>query len=60
MEIRYSDEGTLLCTGGATRLAAALVENERFLLLNGDFVCEVDCCGLVDTASSDFLLAAAS
>jgi NDP-sugar pyrophosphorylase family protein len=55
MEIRYANEETPLGTGGATRLAAGLVEDERFLLLNGDSVCEVDCRSLLDAASSDVL-----
>jgi NDP-sugar pyrophosphorylase family protein len=55
VEIRYSSEETPLGTGGATRLAAGLVEDERFLLLNGDSVCEVDCRSLLDIASSDVL-----
>jgi D-glycero-D-manno-heptose 1,7-bisphosphate phosphatase len=55
IEIRYSSEETPLGTGGATRLAAGLVEDERFLLLNGDSVCEVDCRSLLHAASSDVL-----
>ncbi len=55
VEIRYSSEEMPLGTGGATRLAAGLVEDERFLLLNGDSVCEVDCRSLLDAASSDVL-----
>lgn len=55
VEIRYSSEETPLGTGGATRLAAGLVEDERFLLLNGDSVCEVDCRSLLEAASNDVL-----
>jgi NDP-sugar pyrophosphorylase family protein len=55
LKIRYSNEETPLGTGGATRLAAALVDDERFLLLNGDSVCEIDCRALLDAASGDVL-----
>jgi D-glycero-D-manno-heptose 1,7-bisphosphate phosphatase len=55
MEIRYSNEETPLGTGGAARLAASLVDDESFLLLNGDSVCEVDCRRLLETAGGDIL-----
>jgi D-glycero-alpha-D-manno-heptose 1-phosphate guanylyltransferase len=55
IEIRYSSEETPLGTGGATRLASELVDDERFLLLNGDSVCEVDCRALLDAVSNDIL-----
>jgi NDP-sugar pyrophosphorylase family protein len=55
LTIRYSNEETPLGTGGATRLAAGLVDDDRFLLLNGDSVCEIDCRGLLDAASGDVL-----
>jgi NDP-sugar pyrophosphorylase family protein len=55
LKIRYTSEETPLGTGGATRLAAGLVDDDRFLLLNGDSVCEIDCGGLLDAASSDVL-----
>ncbi len=55
VEIRYSTESMPLGTGGATRLAAAAVPDDRFLLLNGDSVCEVDCRGLLDAVSGDVL-----
>jgi len=55
VEIRYSSEETPLGTGGATRLAAGLIEDDRFLLLNGDSICEVDCRSLLEAASSDVL-----
>jgi NDP-sugar pyrophosphorylase family protein len=43
LRIDYSSEDSPLGTGGAARLASNLVDEERFLLLNGDSVCEVDC-----------------
>jgi NDP-sugar pyrophosphorylase family protein len=52
-EIRYSVEESPLGTGGGLRLAAQLVEDERFLLLNGDSVCEVDCRALLEAISDD-------
>jgi D-glycero-alpha-D-manno-heptose 1-phosphate guanylyltransferase len=55
VEIRYSSEETPLGTGGATRLAANLVEDDNFLLLNGDSVCEVDGQGLLAAATDDLL-----
>jgi NDP-sugar pyrophosphorylase family protein len=55
VEIGYSTESSPLGTGGATRLAAAAVPDDRFLLLNGDSICEVDCRGLLDAASGDIL-----
>jgi NDP-sugar pyrophosphorylase family protein len=55
VHIRYSSEETPLGTAGATRLAASLIEDERFLLLNGDSVCDVDCRRLLDAVSSEDL-----
>jgi len=42
VRIRYANEEVPLGTGGAVRLAANLVDDERFLLLNGDSACAVD------------------
>lgn len=53
IEIRYTSEEAPLGTGGATLLASALVEDERFLLLNGDSICEVDLRALLDAVSVD-------
>ena len=53
--IRYSTESSPLGTGGATRLGAAAVPDDSFLLLNGDSVCDVDCRGLLDAVSDDVL-----
>ncbi len=55
VEIRYSHEATPLGTGGAVRLAATLLEDERFLLLNGDSVCDVDLPALLDAAGAGLL-----
>ena len=51
-EIRYADEDEPLGTGGAVRLAAALVEDDPFLLLNGDSICEVDIPSLLAAVST--------
>ena len=56
-EILYSDEETPLGTGGALRRAAALVESDPFLLLNGDSVCDVDPHALLDAVLGDMLAA---
>ncbi|MGD0122825.1 MAG: nucleotidyltransferase family protein [Candidatus Limnocylindrales bacterium] len=56
-EIRYSDEEAPLGTGGAVRRAAALVEDDPFLLLNGDSVCEVDPHALLEAVLGDMLAA---
>ena len=42
MRLDYSQETTLLGTGGALRLALPLISSEIFLALNGDSFCEVD------------------
>ena len=57
IEIRYSDEETPLGTGGAVRRAAALIEDDRFLLLNGDSICEVDLRALMGAVQGDMLAA---
>jgi mannose-1-phosphate guanylyltransferase len=57
IEIRYSDEEKPLGTGGALRRAAALIEDDRFLLLNGDSVCEVDFRALLGAVLGDMLVA---
>jgi NDP-sugar pyrophosphorylase family protein len=56
-DIRYSDEATPLGTGGALRRAAALVEDDPFLLLNGDSICEVDPHALLEAVMGDMLAA---
>jgi NDP-sugar pyrophosphorylase family protein len=56
-EILYSHEETPLGTGGALRRAAALIEEDPFLLLNGDSVCEVDPHALLDAVLGDMLAA---
>ena len=55
VEIRYSNEEMPLGTGGAARLAASLVDDDSFLLLNGDSVCEVDCRRLLEIPGGDIL-----
>jgi D-glycero-alpha-D-manno-heptose 1-phosphate guanylyltransferase len=55
VEIRYSSENKPLGTGGATRLASGLVEDETFLLLNGDSICEMDFRALLDGAAGDLI-----
>lgn len=42
MRLAYSQETTLLGTGGALRLALPLIESETFIVLNGDSFCDVD------------------
>jgi NDP-sugar pyrophosphorylase family protein len=46
-------EESPLGTGGGLRLAAQLVEDESFLLLNGDSICEVDCRTLLEAVDDD-------
>lgn len=41
-EFLFSEERTLLGTGGAVRHAANLIASDPFLLLNGDSYCQVD------------------
>jgi NDP-sugar pyrophosphorylase family protein len=55
--IDYAEEPTPLGTGGAVRLAAARFDDERFLLLNGDSACDVDCSALLGALSGDLLAA---
>jgi NDP-sugar pyrophosphorylase family protein len=55
VEIRYTSEETPLGTGGAIRLASGLVDNESFLVLNGDSVCDVDLGELLEAASGDLM-----
>ena len=56
-EILYSDEEKPLGTGGALRRAAALIDADPFLLLNGDSVCEVDPHALLEAVQGDMIAA---
>lgn len=42
MSLAYSQETTLLGTGGALRLALPLIESETFIVMNGDSFCDVN------------------
>ncbi len=46
LEVHYSEETTILGTGGGIRLAATLLENGPFLLLNADAFIDVDLAAL--------------
>lgn len=47
-KILYSEEKELLGTGGALKNAESLIENDTFLLLNGDSFCRLDFSKLID------------
>jgi len=42
MSLAYSQETTLLSTGGALRLALPLIVSEAFIVMNGDSFCDVN------------------
>jgi len=46
MRLTYSQETTLLGTGGALRLAMSKIESQTFMAMNGDSFCDVNLKGL--------------
>src|ERR687885_1234552 len=47
IKLRYVEEPRPLGTGGAVKFAASLLD-ERFLMLNGDVLTDLDLAGLID------------